>query len=130
MCEQFTAYYEGVPIASNICVYGSQSYVYLHGASSNEHRNVMAPYLLQWVQIQHAKQLGLATYDFWGISPSTPARPQTSFHQIRQRWNGERGNEFSCFRPCAAQTNLNHEKLYPLSKMADRKSTRLNSSHT
>jgi len=85
MCEQFTAYYEGVPIASNICVYGSQSYVYLHGASSNEHRNVMAPYLLQWVQIQHAKQLGLATYDFWGISPSTPARPQTSFHHLS--WN-------------------------------------------
>jgi lipid II:glycine glycyltransferase (peptidoglycan interpeptide bridge formation enzyme) len=41
---------------------------YLHGASSNKHRNLMAPYAIHWHQIQDAKQQGLEGYDFWGVS--------------------------------------------------------------
>lgn len=66
----FIAEYKGKPIATNICVFHGNKGIYLHGASSNEFRNVMAPHLLQWEQILHAKKLGCTTYDFWGATTS------------------------------------------------------------
>lgn len=44
---------------------GTTSYVY--GASSNEYRNYMPNYLMQWTMIKHAIDIGCHTYDFCGI---------------------------------------------------------------
>ncbi|MFA6097956.1 MAG: peptidoglycan bridge formation glycyltransferase FemA/FemB family protein [Patescibacteria group bacterium] len=65
----FIAEYEGKSIAANIVVFYGDTATYLHGASADEYRNVMAPHLLQWRQIQEAKKLGLRYYDFWGVAP-------------------------------------------------------------
>jgi len=63
----FVAEYEGKVIASNIVVIFGRRATYLHGATSGEYREAMAPHLLQWEQIKYAKSLDCVEYDFWGI---------------------------------------------------------------
>lgn len=63
----FFAEYEGRPIATALVSYFGDTATYLHGGSSNEDRNVMAPYLLQWHAIKLAKANGQKFYDFHGI---------------------------------------------------------------
>jgi lipid II:glycine glycyltransferase (peptidoglycan interpeptide bridge formation enzyme) len=63
----FVAEYENKVIAANIVVIHGKKGIYLHGATDNNFRNVMAPHLLQWEQIKYAKSQGCAEYDFWGI---------------------------------------------------------------
>ena len=46
---------------------GISSATYLHGASSREHKDLMASYLLHWRIAQEAKKRGMACYDLWGI---------------------------------------------------------------
>jgi len=66
----YAAEYEGKIIAANLALFFGKTATYMHGASDNEHRNVMAPYLLQWRQIQDAKKAGCARYDFGGVKIS------------------------------------------------------------
>ncbi len=61
------AEYQGKIIAGNILSFFGDTCTYVHGASSNEFRNVMAPFALQWQTIQVAKKQGLKYYDFYGI---------------------------------------------------------------
>ncbi len=67
--ELFFAEYGGEPIAAAIVNFHrpNRTATYLHGASARNHREVMAPYLLQWRMIQEAKKRGCVAYDFWGI---------------------------------------------------------------
>lgn len=61
------AYHAGAPIAAVTLVRFGRTCWYVHGASSNEHRNLMATYLLQWEAIQQAKRWGCDLYDFRAI---------------------------------------------------------------
>ena len=67
MLQIYVAEYEGQIIAANLLLFYGQIATYLHGASSNVHRNVMAPFLLQWQAILDAKKRGCTRYDFGGI---------------------------------------------------------------
>lgn len=59
----------GQVIAGCLNTFYKNTATYYYGASSNEHRNVMAPYLLHWHAISEAKAKGYKTYDFFGIAP-------------------------------------------------------------
>jgi lipid II:glycine glycyltransferase (peptidoglycan interpeptide bridge formation enzyme) len=54
-------------IATGLFCFFSDRVTYLHGASDNEARNLMAPYLLQWEVIKQAQTAGYKYYDFYGI---------------------------------------------------------------
>ena len=67
MCQLFVAEYGGQVLAANLLMIYGTTATYLHGGSSGEHREMMAPYLLQWEQMRYAKAQGCARYDFGGI---------------------------------------------------------------
>ena len=63
------AEHDGKVLAANLMLYFGGTATYLHGASSRERREVMAPQALHWKAMQDAKAWGYATYDFWGVAP-------------------------------------------------------------
>jgi peptidoglycan pentaglycine glycine transferase (the first glycine) len=66
----YIAEYEGKVICANLVLFFEKTATYMHGASDNEYRNVMAPYLLQWRQMKDAIKAGCEKYDFGGVKIS------------------------------------------------------------
>jgi len=78
----FFAQYQKKIIAVALASFFNGRATYLHGASLQEYKNVMAPSLLHWEIIKAAKHLGFSEYDFWGI-----VTDKTDSRQ-RQKWEG------------------------------------------
>jgi peptidoglycan pentaglycine glycine transferase (the first glycine) len=90
MAQVFVAEVEGTPVAGLIAYrFGSTAW-YLYGMSSNEHRERMPNYLLQWEAIQWARTQGCDTYDFWG-APDTldPADPMSGLYRFKQGFGAQ-----------------------------------------
>ncbi len=64
----YVAEYNKKIIATSLVVFYDKIASYLHGASDNQYRNVMAPFLLQWQTILEAQQMGCEQYDLGGVS--------------------------------------------------------------
>ncbi|MDR1933255.1 MAG: peptidoglycan bridge formation glycyltransferase FemA/FemB family protein [Spirochaetales bacterium] len=81
---------EGKLIAGNIAaVFGPQAY-YLYGAASNEMRNYMASYALQWEGMKLAKREGALTYDLFGIPPNDdPSHAMYGLYRFKTGFGGE-----------------------------------------
>ncbi len=84
------AEYNGEIIAAVIpIIYGNKVW-YLYGASSNEFRNVMPNYLLQWEQIKLAIANHCDIYDFRGVSGHVDeTNPQYGIYKFKKGFNGE-----------------------------------------
>lgn len=67
----YIAEYDGEVIAANLISFYGNTATYLHGATADTHRNVMAPFLLQWQAMQDAKARGCCFYDFGGVFPES-----------------------------------------------------------
>ncbi len=66
LAHPLIAEFEGKAIAHVILFHFGQTCWYFYGASSNEARDKMPNYLLQWEAIKWAKANGYSRYDFWG----------------------------------------------------------------
>ncbi len=71
MVFQLTAYEKEVSIAVAVFAKFGNTFTYLYGASDYAHRDLMAPYLLQWQGIKMGKSFGCERYDFFGVAPVT-----------------------------------------------------------
>lgn len=81
----FIAEYEGTPLAAiMVFVLGKQA-AYLYGASSNQERQRMPTYAVQWAAIRWAKEQGCTIYDLWGV----PDEPEETLEaQFTERDDG------------------------------------------
>jgi peptidoglycan pentaglycine glycine transferase (the first glycine) len=65
----FFAEHEGTRLATALVIYFGRMATYYHGGSRAIHRNVMAPYLLQFEIMRRAKARGCQCYDLFGVAP-------------------------------------------------------------
>lgn len=86
----YMAYYEGKPIAGSLALRCGNKVWYLYGASSNESRNVMPNYLVQWSMIQWAIESGCQIYDFRGVSGFLDeSNPLFGIYKFKKGFNGD-----------------------------------------
>ncbi len=79
-----------VPIAGTLAIHWGDKVWYLYGASSNEHRNYMPNYLLQWTMIKWALELGCRIYDFRGVSGDLDeSNPLYGLYRFKRGFSGD-----------------------------------------
>lgn len=98
----YIARHENQPLASIIVLFFGNQATYLYGASSNEKRNLMPAYLLQWEAICDAKAVSMHSYDFYGIPPTDdPGHPMSGLYRFKTGFGGtcvhrEGSIDFAC----------------------------------
>jgi len=111
------AYYEDKPISGIIdIIYGNKVW-YLYGASSNEHRNLMPNYLLQWEMIKYAIKHKKDMYDFRGVCGVVDeSHPQYGLYRFKKGFNADFtefiGEVYINFKPLRYKTYKIAEKTY------------------
>lgn len=84
------AEFEGKPIATVMPILYGNKVWYLYGGSTNEHRNLMATYLMQWEMIKWAINSKCEWYDFRGVSGfKDPKDPQYGVYKFKKGFNGD-----------------------------------------
>jgi peptidoglycan pentaglycine glycine transferase (the first glycine) len=89
--ELVIAYFDGQPLVALIITYHDGLASYLYGASSNEHRNLMAPYAAHLAAIRSAKAHGCHTYDLLQIAP--PDAKESHHYSKLTRFKQQLGGE-------------------------------------
>lgn len=86
----YLASYNGQILAGVIVTYFHDTATYYYGASGNEHRNLMAPYLLHWKIMRDAKAAGYKFYDLFGIAPENAKNhPWQGVTEFKHKFGGE-----------------------------------------
>ena len=111
------AYYEGKPIAGIIDIMYGNKIWYLYGASSNEHRNVMPNYLLQWEMIKMALARKDDIYDFRGVSGVVDeSHPQYGLYRFKKGFDAQFtefvGELYIHFKPLRYKIYKIAERMY------------------
>lgn len=85
----YLAQAENAMIAGIITLNSGPETTYLYGASSNEGRNLMPTYLLQWKAITDAKRENCGRYDMYGIPPDdNPTHPMHGLYRFKTGFGG------------------------------------------
>jgi len=81
-----TATYKKKILAAFLLFVFKNTLYYPYGASSREHKEVMAPTLLMWEAIKFGKKMGCQKFDLWGdLQPNPPPNhPYYGFHRFKE----------------------------------------------
>ncbi|MEK7493626.1 MAG: peptidoglycan bridge formation glycyltransferase FemA/FemB family protein, partial [Patescibacteria group bacterium] len=78
----FYAQYGGEVTACALVMFFGKRATYLHGASNDVQKNVMAPYVLHWEIMKYAQKAGFLEYDMWGVAT------EGSSEETKRKWGG------------------------------------------
>jgi len=78
-CELILAEYKGTCLAGVLIFARGPRAWYFYGASSNEQRELMPAYLVQWEAIRWAIQRGCLSYDLWGVPDADEIELEANF---------------------------------------------------
>jgi peptidoglycan pentaglycine glycine transferase (the first glycine) len=81
MGEILLAEYQGKPLASLFVARNGNRAYYLYGASTDEERNRMPTYLIQWEAMKWAKSHSCEEYDLWGVPDEEGATLEAGFEK-------------------------------------------------
>lgn len=88
--DLYIASYGDEPLAAIITLLAGTEAVYLYGASSNSHRNLMPAYLLQWKAMEAARAAGCRVYDMYGIPPTDDENhPMHGLYRFKTGFGGQ-----------------------------------------
>ncbi len=94
----YLAHADGELLAGNLVVFHADTATYVFGASSNEKRNLMPTYALQWHAMVQAKQYGCSWYDLYGISPTEdPSHPMHGLYRFKTGFGGRVVHRAGCW---------------------------------
>ena len=118
MAELLLAEFEGKPLAAlMVFSHGKRAY-YMYGASTDEERNRMPAYLLQWEAMRWARAKGAQEYDLWGVPDEDKATLEANFETRRDGLWGvyrfKRGFGGELKRAAQAVDRVYHPLLYRL----------------
>jgi lipid II:glycine glycyltransferase (peptidoglycan interpeptide bridge formation enzyme) len=90
LAHALVAEYQGTALAHIILFRFGQRAWYFYGASSDEERQRMPTYALQWAAIQWAKDQGCMVYDLWGAPDDfdDPRDPLAGVHRFKAGLGG------------------------------------------
>jgi len=120
------AYYEDKPISGIFNIDFGNKVWYLYGASSNEHRNLMPNYLLQWEGIKYAIAQAKDMYDFRGVvGVVDESHPQYGLYRFKKGFDAEFtefiGEIYIKFKPLTYKLYKFSEKIFKIIRWTIRK---------
>jgi len=115
-CEILLAGYQDKPLAALfVACHGNRAY-YLYGASTEEERNRMPAYLLQWEAMKWAKARRCEEYDLWGVPDEEESTLEANFESRSDGLWGvyrfKRGFGGELRRAAQAMDRVYHPLLY------------------
>ena len=87
----FKAVYDGKVLSAWIVFVFNKTLYYPYGASSREHKDLMANNLLMWEVIKFGKAQGCTSFDMWGsLGPDpNPKDPWYGFHRFKEGYGAQ-----------------------------------------
>lgn len=86
------AHPEGTYLSGSVYTQAGEKAYYLYGASSNEFRELMPNYFMQWEMMKYAKSQGATSYSFGAVSgmEGHPDDEAPGLFEFKKRWAAEK----------------------------------------